>query len=179
MTEKLLEPPVSARIKCRICQSKLDPREEGDDVVKRVCGSCGGRPEAKKLGDVAAAAPGALEPARAFTVSERSLIRKTCKLMSYDSLLTLLNDRLRDDLGPDANPYTMAQLTAEIGDSGARVANGARDWTSLRQLLAAARKSGLLARITEQMIDDFAIVFRLTPKQVMELKDIVLLADRG
>ena len=53
----------------------------------------------------------------------------------------------------------------------AAVAGG--DWGGLRKLLGQARHSGLLASITLQMVDDFSIVFRLSPAQHMRLRDVV------
>jgi hypothetical protein len=40
-------------------------------------------------------------------------------------------------------------------------------------LLAHARKTGTLALITDQIIADFAVVFLLTPNQVIRLKDVL------
>ena len=45
---------------------------------------------------------------------------------------------------------------------------------SVRKLLAQARRAGVLDQINEQVINDFAVVFQLNAKQVVELKDIVL-----
>jgi hypothetical protein len=41
-------------------------------------------------------------------------------------------------------------------------------------LLAQARKDGTLELITAQIIADFAVVFSLTPNQVIRLKDVLL-----
>ena len=45
------------------------------------------------------------------------------------------------------------------------------------RLLAQARQSGVLQGINEQVIDDFAVVFQLNPKQVVQLKEILLSVD--
>ena len=37
-----------------------------------------------------------------------------------------------------------------------------------------ARRNGTLAQITEPLINDFAVVFSLSPRQLMRLKDILL-----
>ena len=44
----------------------------------------------------------------------------------------------------------------------------------LRKLLAQARAAGTLDLITDQIIGDFAVVFLLTPNQVIRLKDVLL-----
>lgn len=110
-----------------------------------------------------------------FTPAERALIRKVHGYMPAQQLLAILNERLACDLGPDADPHTMEQLYAEIGEAGA-MPEGGHDWASLRKLMARARRDGVLASVGETMIDDFAVVFSLSPKQVVRLKDIVLRA---
>ncbi len=39
---------------------------------------------------------------------------------------------------------------------------------------SAALRTGVLAAINEQVLEDFAVVFQLTAKQLVDLKDIVL-----
>lgn len=166
--------------KCRLCGVRLDP-EEDDDLTHEVCDSCKSRPEARHLGILAPpplrvvgkAAPS--KSAREFTVAEKGLIRKVHGYMPAQQLLSILNERLVCDLGPDAMQYTMEQLYTEIGDvDGAMAPAGGHDWASLRKLLAKARRAGVLGTITEQVINDFAVVFSLNQKQVLTLKDIVL-----
>ncbi len=111
---------------------------------------------------------------RPFTTAEKSLIRKLHGFMQAEQLLRILNDRLMCDLGSDAVPYTMEQLYTEIGDAAGAVPSGEHDWASLRKLLAKARDEGVLASISAQVIDDFAVVFSLNAKQVLRLKDILL-----
>ena len=41
------------------------------------------------------------------------------------------------------------------------------------------RRAGTLDRINEQVINDFAVVFSLSPKHLMRLKDILLQPDGG
>lgn len=163
--------------KCRLCRCKLNV-DEGDDLDLHVCRSCKGRPEARRLG--IGVVSGRLRPgaksAREFTAAETDLIRKLHGFMLPQQLLNLLNERLRSDLGPDALPYTMDQLYAEIGDAPTPAAGG-HDWPGLRKLLAAAERAGTLSAVNEQVIDDFAVVFSLNQKQVLVLKDILLPAQ--
>lgn len=168
-------PSPAADGKCRLCRCKLNV-DEGDDLDLHVCRSCKGRPEARRLGLGVVSGrtrPGA-KSAREFTAAERDLIRKLHGFMLPPLLLNLLNERLRADLGPDALPYTMDQLYAEIGDAPTPAAGGGHDWPGLRKLLAAAERAGTLAAVNEQVIDDFAVVFSLNQKQVLVLKDILL-----
>jgi len=102
------------------------------------------------------------------------LIRKVHGYMPAQQLLDLLNERLLSDLGPDARPYTMQQLYAETGEESPAAQQGEHDWASLRKLLMRAKVAGVLDTITEQIINDFAVVFSLNPKQLFSLKDIVL-----
>lgn len=164
--------------KCRLCRCRLGS-DEHDDLTRGLCGSCKSRPEARRLGVALRAvhqqgASTALrsKAAREFTAAEKGLIGKLHGYMPAPQLLGILNERLACDLGPDAMPYTMQQLYAEIGDSP--VPAGGHDWASLRKLLAQARHSGVLDAITAQVIDDFTVVFSLNPKQVLGLKDVLL-----
>ncbi len=112
--------------------------------------------------------------AREFTVAEKGLIRKVHGWMPAQQLLAMLNERLVCDLGPDAVPYQMKQLYSEIGDATGATAASGHDWPSLRKLLAKAERDGVLSVISEQTINDFAVVYSLNSKQVMVLKDIIL-----
>ena len=47
-------------------------------------------------------------------------------------------------------------------------------WAALRKLLARAKRDGTLRRISAQVINDFAVVFSLSPKDLMRLRDILL-----
>ena len=89
-------------------------------------------------------------------------------------LLGILNDRLRSDLGPDVQPYTIEQLHAEIAALPGSKPGGEHGWGGLRKLLAQAKRAGTLDRINDQVINDFAVVFSLSPKHLMRLKDILL-----
>ena len=112
---------------------------------------------------------------RPFSAAEKALIRKVHGYMPTQQLLELLNERLAADLGPDEPPHTMEQLYAEIGDAEGSP-EGGHDWSSLRKLLAKARRDRVLEQVTRQIIDDFAVVFSLSPAQVLRLQDVLLRA---
>lgn len=173
------EPAILLLGKCRLCGCRLNAGE-GDDITNELCGACEDRPEAKRLSRVTrkkttegvGAAPAS---ARDITPAEKSLIRKLHGFMPAQQLLGILNERLYCDLGPDAAPYTIDQLYAEIGEGAVTApAGGTLDWAGMRKLLSQAKKSGVLASINEQVINDFAVVYSLNAKQVLGLKDILL-----
>lgn len=183
-TEAGTSPPAPAAAhaaRCRLCTCLLGA-EDDDDPDAGLCGSCRRRPEARRLGPPPAmptpapsrSAPASARPAREFTEAERALIRKIHGFMPSQQLLALLNERLACDLGPDATPYSMEQLHAAIGSLASPPPAGGHGWASQRKLIAQARKAGLLDAITEQLIDDFAVVFSLNPKQVLVLRDTLL-----
>jgi hypothetical protein len=115
---------------------------------------------------------------RAFTPAEKALIRKVHGYMPAQQLLDILNERLACDLGPDEPLHTMEQLYAEIG-AAEGVPAGGHDWSSLRKLVANARRDGVLDAVTRQVIDDFAVVFSLSSGQVLRLHDVLLRAKEG
>lgn len=174
------DPSAHSAVRCRLCTCLLGA-EDDDDPALELCGSCRRRPEARRLGlpvppaqrsaDRTAAVP---RPARDFTEAERALIRKIHGFMPAQQLLALLNERLACDLGPDAAPYSMEQLHAAIGSFASLAPAGSHGWAAQRKLIAQARKAGLLDAVTEQLIDDFAVVFSLNPKQVLVLRDTLL-----
>jgi hypothetical protein len=165
----------SAKGKCCICGCKLQPAE-GDDVARRVCASCGTRPEAGRLGEPCdgAAETTIQKGAREFTPAELALIRRVHALMPLPQLLAILNERLMADLGPDAAPYTQAQLQAAVAGWSVPGTLGSQDWAATRKFLANARAQGILDRIDEGVINAFAVVYQLSPKQVLLLKDVIL-----
>ncbi len=135
-------------------------------------------PSAEKLAEIQARAlkrpVNLLDPKqREFNAGEKALIRKVHGYLPALQLLSLLNERLEADT-PGAPPFTMEQLHAEVGDRAEAPAAGAQDWSSLRKLLAKARREGLLEKVTRQVIDDFAVVFSLSPGQVLRLQDVLL-----
>lgn len=171
------EPDALVLGKCRLCGCRLDAGE-GDDITNEICGGCEDRPEARRLVRSAikrAAAGPAPTSARDITPAEKSLIKKLHEFMPVQQLLGILNERLFCDLGPDAAPYTVDQVYAEIGEYAvATPTGGAQDWAGMRKLLTLARKSGVLGAINEQVINDFAVIYSLNAKQVLGLKDILL-----
>ena len=173
-------PSAPSALRCRLCTCLLGA-EDDDDPALELCGSCRRRPEARRLGlpvplaqHTAAPAAAVPRPARDFTEAERALIRKVHGFMPAQQLLALLNERLACDLGPDATPYSMEQLHAAIGGLASTTPAGGHGWAAQRKLIAQARKAGLLDAVTEQLIDDFAVVFSLNPKQVLVLRDTLL-----
>jgi len=155
--------PLSAVERCRLCRCRLAPDDPRDGVNDHLCAECRKHPGAKR--------PPA--PPRPFNAAEKSLIAKVHGFMPAQQLLALLNDRLLADLGPEAAPHTIEQLHEELRRAAPA---GAGDWPTLRKLLGQARRDGVLERISAQTIDDFAVVFSLTPAQVLRLKDVVLTA---
>lgn len=151
--------------RCRLCGCSIGGDPDADRAIP-ACGSCKARPEASQ--------PQGSGPGRVFTAADRSLIRKVQGFLPPAQLLGILNDRLRSDLGPDAQPYTVEQLHAEIAAIPGAKASGDHGWAGLRKLLAKARSAGTLDQVNEQVINDFAVVFSLTPRQLMRLKDILL-----
>lgn len=120
-------------------------------------------------------APKTTQPTREFTSSDKALIRKVHGYMSSPlQLLGILNERLACDHVPAVTPYTIEQLHAEIASVSSAVPASGGDWASLRKALAKAKCAGVLDGITEQVINDFAVVYSLNQKQVLTLKDIVL-----
>ena len=113
---------------------------------------------------------------RAFTAADSFLIAKSHSFMQPEMLLGILNDRLRLDRGGECAPYTMEQLHKAISALASEVPEEGhgQDWPSIRRVLGQARRSGLLATVTEQLVLDFAVVFQLNARQIMTLKDIVL-----
>jgi len=162
----------------------LGSQEPFASMIAAVTGSSGTTSLAKAARGYAANAPvstGTIvhtsdSRPRPFNEADRALIRKIGAFMSPSKLLDILNERLACDLGPDEDSYTLDQLTAAIAEiHGAPNPEAlGRDWPSIRRLLAQARRAGALDQINEQVIDDFAVVFQLNAKQVVELKDIVL-----
>ncbi len=174
--------PLVQQEKCVLCLCLLGGDDE-DDMAHRLCCSCKTRPEARRLGFVLP--PSSQQPtaaawrgksARGFTAAEKSLIAKVNGFIPAQQLLALLNERLVCDLGPDAQRYTIDQLYQQIGDASSGVPEGGYDWPSLRKLLAAAKRDKILDSITQQVINDFALVFSLNQKQLMVIKETILQA---
>ena len=113
---------------------------------------------------------------RDFTAADKALIRRVHAYMNPLQLLGILNTRLTCDLGEGVSLFTIDQLRAEIASVSSAVPAGGNDWGSLRKLLAKARRDGVLDGISEQTVNDFAVVFSLNQKQLLSLKDTVLQA---
>lgn len=159
--------------KCRLCGSFLE--EAGhDDLRNQVCSSCLKQPEGRRILAFPRTNRGKGASARDFTEADQQLIAKLHGFMPAEQLLGALNERLRADLGPDAAPYTLSQLYAEIEKVGTPTPREGHDFASLRKLISTARRNGVLARVTEQTLDDFAVAFLLSPAQVLRLKDVLL-----
>jgi hypothetical protein len=160
-----------------------------------VCEDCAVRPEVRRLGPLPA---GGTPPARCrlcgcrlstadtsappamprpFTVADRSLIRRMGNMLPAHHLLELLNDRLIADLGPDAPRYTEMMLSDALREAGGDAAAGGGDWASLRRVLAKARRDGLLQRLTPAIVEDFAVIFSLSPAQALRLRETILSAQ--
>jgi len=164
---------VAAWVRCRLCKARLKSAT-ADDLTHGLCGDClKDRPEAVRLlpANGTPAPSMGRAPARAFTAPDRGLIRALHGHLPAAELLRILNDRLVADLGETAAPYTAEQLHREVSALGVIRQD---DWTALRQLLAQARAIGLLGRITPTVLEDFAVVFSLSPGQATHLRDVVL-----
>jgi len=171
-----------------------------DDLLKTgLCAECQTRPEARRFGVVVqpgagyqptpASGPpqppqgwtGAVLPRsaptppagpRAFNGAEKALIKACIKnYMPAAQLLDVLNTRLVADIGEKAVLFTMEALWEEA--KGAIDPSEGRDWAGLRKVIAQARRSGLLATITTQIVDDVSTVFQLSAAQRTHLRDVI------
>ena len=165
LRRRLAEATLGAGQRCRICGCNIDSDPDADRGIL-ACGSCKARPEAQRLRN--------RQPTRTFTEAEKSLIRKIHGYLPPLQLLAILNDRLRSDLGPDAQPYTVEQLHTEIASLPGAKPGPNHGWAGLRKLLGQAKRNGTLEQINEQVINDFAVVFSLSPKELMRMRDVLL-----
>lgn len=138
------------------------------DLKKGLCRAC---IEAAHKAELEAA----IRKAAELTAAEKSLIRQLHGLLPARQLLDVLNERRNCQAGR-APKVTMEQLHSEINESGSAPPAGGHSWASLRRVLGEARRDGRLDRISEQVIDDFAVVFSLNARQLLNLKDIILQA---
>jgi hypothetical protein len=170
--------PPSRSLVCLKCPSKLGA-ENGDSMEQGLCKPCKARWDMSNPRSVQAASPP--KPERSVKVRtadlsglEKSMISRVYGLMPTSQLLELLNTRRVAEAGPDAVLLTADAIRDEIGKVSASPVSGELDYPSLRKLLNQAKKDGTLALVTEQVINDFAVIFSLSAKQVMGLKDVLL-----
>jgi hypothetical protein len=123
LRRRLAEAGLGAGQRCRICGCSIDSDPDADRKIL-ACGSCKTRPEAQRLRNP--------QVSRTFTEAEKSLIRKIRGYLPPLQLLAILNDRLRSDLGPDAAPYTVEQLHAEIAALPGAKPGANHGWAGLR-----------------------------------------------
>lgn len=165
-----------AQLTCARCSAAFAPSNL-DEASRGVCGKClspssWAEAEGKTRRSIVFE-----ERARPFTPADKSLIARVHGYMPALQLLKVLNERLCADLGEDAPPYTAEQLHTEI-HTLQRPSTPASGWANVRTRLAEARREGVLQRVSEQTIDDFAVVFSLTAKQVLHMKDVLLSGGR-
>lgn len=172
---------------CRLCGSRLFYNREHvgrrDDMNHGVCAECQGRPEARRfmgptpapIARTSAAPPAKPRVPRAFNAAERALI-KSLRQLPAEQLLDILNGRAAAE--PNHVPFTRTQLVEEL-EKHLEAAAAGGEWASLRKLVGQARRSGLLVTVTLQVVDDFAVVFGLSPAQHMRLRDVIRNAQEG
>lgn len=173
--------------KCRGCEVVLGL---DDDRVNGLCAdTCAKRPDVRRrlaATPLRSTAPPEKAPApsvvaaaqkRPFSVAEKSLIRSMHHVLAPADLLRILNDRLQADVGAGVPLWTLEQLHEET--STLQQVERAHDWTNLREILRTARSCGVLAQITPQVVDDFCVVFQLSPAQQMHLRDVIRAAKEG
>jgi hypothetical protein len=179
-------PPISTAAqpvpRCKLCSCKLVVGV-GDELDRRLCRDCKTRPmpgpssngnghrptaEAANAPATMAAASAPSLPPRPFGPADKAIIKSLHHLPAAQ-LLELLNARHIDD---GCAPFTMEQLYEEWKAAEADQARSG-EWASLRRVISAARRSGLLATITPQLVDDFAVVFSLSPAQHMHVRDVM------
>lgn len=158
---------VTSLPQCRLCRRGLRTRE-GDDLDLRACARCkASRPN--QLNQALRSA-GVLPEDQQFSDAERALVERLHGVVPVQQLLDLLNTRRRaDGLG---QAEISADALAEEASRHCTPSHGT-GWVSLRRVLAEARASGVLDRVTAQVVDDFAVVFQLSRGQVLQLKDVL------
>ncbi len=177
--------PIPVGEQCVLCRCRLTTPYL---IARGLCGSCADRPEARTLPRDAEGRAQRIGPPRAqtrfssaraprpFTHADKALIQRVHGYLPLPELLAILNERLNAD-APQCAPYTVEQLHAELRDAITPASTA--DWAGLRQVLSQARRLGLLAQISPQIVDDFAVVFSLSPAQVLRLKDVLAHAKEG
>lgn len=164
---------VSPRIDvCRECRLRPEARLLGAAVPVRNCRLCGIVIDASLAALANRHSAEEDNPLPSFTAADRALIKRLRGYMPVAQLLSLLNERLTTDRGDDAQLHTLEQLQAELHAQPDTV--GAGDWAALRKLLANARRDGVLAKITDDVLQDFSIVYGLSQAQSLRLRDVVV-----
>lgn len=169
--------PATGELVCIQCRRTFVPAGL-DEATRSACNAClspiGRRDHRASEACEQVSREPVLKPAksapRAFTKTDLSLIAKVHGFMAAPQLLMVLNERMWADLGHDAPPYTVQQLHDAIQQL--QQAQATVGWSNVRRLLAQARSEGVMQQVNDQVIDDFAVVFSLTAKQVLHLKDI-------
>lgn len=153
-------------LRCQLCSSALS-NKDGDDLELGACARCKAT-KPVKAGELKKRLE---QAAPQFNDAERALITRLGGLTPLPKLLQMINDRRRADK-PDGALFTAAQLQ----DEHDRITSRPKDsgWVVIRRLLQEARASGVLQKVTSEVIDDFAIVYQLTRGQVLHLKDVLL-----
>lgn len=160
-------------LRCQLCANAMSSKD-GDDLELGACARCVATRPAKveelrrRAGSKAGATAG---PGQEFNEAEKALITRLGGLTPLPKLLQLINDRRQADR-PGCTPFTLQQLQ----DEHDRITGRPKDsgWVVMRRLLQDARKTGVLQKVTAEVIDDFAIVYQLTRGQVLHLKDVLL-----
>lgn len=179
----------ASQSKCRDCGVSNVGTDPSWDFENGICSDCtqrrvdrrrlARRTATEGAGDVSARLGALQRPPTpqfpALTAAERSLISRLKTSLSVGRLLGVLNDRRAADGNDDYPLLTHAQLGAILASTNEAVP-GARtggDWAALRKLLRSADRSGLLQRISPQLIEDFAIIYSLSPAQIIRLREII------
>lgn len=163
---------LSAVKRCGLCECRMAPEDPRNDFIKMICGDCKDHPEAESMGQTSKpSGAGGLSPA--FTAADKGLIGKLHRHLPAAQLLSILNERLEADRGTSTTPHTIEQLHSHLRELPDATA-GANDWAGLRKTLAKARSEGTLSKINRSTLNDFAVVFSLSPAQVVRMKDVIL-----
>jgi hypothetical protein len=133
-------------------------------------------PFANMVADVTGGGLPVTPPTVSFTDADFALIRRIGAFMPVHKLLEILNERRACDLGTDKDPTASSSwwpLSPTCTGPRIRPLLGATG-PACASCSHRPAAPGVLEQINNQVIDDFAVVFQLNAKQVVELKDIVL-----
>lgn len=160
-------------LRCQLCANAMSSKD-GDDLELGACARCvATRPakveELRRRADSKAGATAG--SGQEFNEAEKALITRLGGLTPLPKLLQLINDRRQADK-PGSPLFTIQQLQDEHDRITSRPTDSG--WVVMRRLLRDARETGVLQKVTAEVIDDFAIVYQLTRGQVLHLKDVLL-----